>query len=58
MTETGHFTTISTDRAPAPAGHYAQATIAGDQLYIAGSCRSGRMAHPCRMRASKRRRSR
>ncbi|MEO5867358.1 MAG: RidA family protein [Sphingomonas sp.] len=36
MTQTGHVRTISTDRAPAPAGHYAQATIAGDQLYIAG----------------------
>ena len=36
MTQTGPLKTINTNRAPAPAGHYAQATIAGDQLYIAG----------------------
>ena len=27
---------IATDRAPAPAGHYAQAVAAGGQLYISG----------------------
>ena len=27
---------IATDRAPAPAGHYTQAVVAGGQLYISG----------------------
>ncbi|MEZ5458541.1 MAG: RidA family protein [Steroidobacteraceae bacterium] len=27
---------VATDRAPAPAGHYAQATIAGSLLYVSG----------------------
>jgi len=28
--------TVSTDRAPAPAGHYSQAIIAGGHVYISG----------------------
>lgn len=28
--------TVSTDRAPSPAGHYAQAKLAGQHLYISG----------------------
>jgi len=33
---TTHLTTILTDRAPAPAGHYAQGVISGGHLYISG----------------------
>ncbi|WP_105404677.1 MULTISPECIES: RidA family protein [Neorhizobium] len=29
-------TTVDTDRAPRPAGHYSQAKLAGGQLYISG----------------------
>jgi 2-iminobutanoate/2-iminopropanoate deaminase len=36
MHETGLVVPVHTDRAPAPAGHYAQATIAGQMLYISG----------------------
>jgi len=31
-----HVMTISTDRAPSPAGHYVQAKLAGQHLYISG----------------------
>ncbi|EJZ22709.1 RidA family protein, partial [Rhizobium sp. Pop5] len=30
------FITIDTDRAPSPAGHYVQAKLAGQHLYISG----------------------
>jgi len=31
-----HINRISTDRAPLPAGHYSQATVAAGQVYISG----------------------
>ena len=36
MQDTGLVAPVRTDRAPSPAGHYAQATIAGQTLYISG----------------------
>ncbi|MBY4611567.1 RidA family protein [Rhizobium sp. 9T] len=31
-----HLTTVNTDSAPSPAGHYVQAKLAGQHLYISG----------------------
>jgi len=36
MTQGGDLTSISTDQAPTPAGHYSQAILAGRHLYISG----------------------